>query len=750
MAVNIGRRMPRVDGREKVTAAVRYTEDLHVPGLLHARLLLSPHPHARIVHLDKGAALAVPGAVAVLLAEDLPIAEDATLEEHLLLASSEARYTGHPVAAVLAESEEAAADSVDALAGAVEYEVLPAVLDPEDAMRPESPLVNPHAGGGDGQAAGHAAVAVQEVKEAKPRNTASVVRFARGDVAQGFRDAEVVVEETVHTSRVYQAYMEPHATVAVPDAITGGVTIYTATQGMFYVRASVSDLLGLPEQKVRVVPMPIGGGFGSKILFSQGLTAALALAAQRPVRLVLPRRDDFLVANVAPSAKITVKLGAKHDGTLTALQARLIFDCGAEPGSTASIAGTLLGGYYKTPHLLIQGFNVMTNQPPIGAYRAPGAPQATFAIEVTMDRLARTLGRDPIDLRLQNASAEGDPMPNGRPWAKMGLRQVLERAREHPLWKQRRPGEGIGVAVGGWPGGVESASACVRANTDGTFQVVVGAVDLTGTYTAMAQIAAEVLGVPVEHVRVVGADSDQAPFAGMSAGSKTIYTVGAAVRLAAEDARRQILAIAARELEAREDDLEIADGQVQVRGVPSKGISLDNVAEKSMRFGAKYPPVFGRGSLAAPKQSPGFAAQLVKVAVDRETGEVRIERQVVVQDVGFAINPAAVEGQIFGGAAQATGWALFEGLTYDGSGTLLSSTFTDYAVPRATAIAPLEAVMVEVPSVEGPFGAKGVGEPPVIAGAAAVAIAVADATGIYIATLPLTPARVLAALSRSA
>ncbi len=746
MAVNIGRRMPRVDGREKVTAAVRYTEDLALPGLLHTRLLLCPHPHARVVRLDKQAALAVPGVVAVFVAEDLPIAEDATREEHLLLAAGEARYTGHPVAAVLAESESAASDGVDALAGAVAYEVLPAVLDPEEAMRPDAPLVNPQAHGGDGQAAGHAAVTVQEVRDAKPRNTASVVRFSRGNIEQGFREAEVVVEETFHTARVYQAYMEPHATVAAPDPISGGVTVYTATQGIFYVRASVCDLLGLPEQQVRVVPMTIGGGFGSKILFTQGLTAALALAVGRPVRLVLPRRDDFLVANVAPATTITVRLGARSDGTLTAVQARIVFDCGAEPGGTASIAGTLLGGYYKAPHLRIEGFNVMTNLPPIGAYRAPGAPQATFAIEGAMNRLARMLGRDPIDLRLQNASAEGDPMPSGRPWAKMGLRQVLERAREHPLWKKRRPGEGIGVAVGGWTGGVESASACVRANTDGTFQVVVGAVDLTGTFTAMAQIAAEVLGVPAERVRVVGADSDQAPYAGMAAGSKTVYTVGAAVRLAAEDARRQILAIAAKELEAREDDLEITAERVQVRGAPAKGIGLDDIAEKSMRFGAKYPPVFSRGSVAAPKQSPGFAAHLVKVAVDSETGEVRIEQQVVVQDVGFAINPAAVEGQIFGGAAQATGWALFEGLTYDASGTLLSSTFTDYAIPRATAVPPLEAVLVEVRSVEGPFGAKGVGEPPVIAGAAAVADAVADATDVSITSLPLTPARLLAAL----
>ncbi len=738
--------MPRVDGREKVTAALRYTEDLRVPALLHARLLLSPHPHARIRGLDTRTARAVAGVVAVLQSADLSLAADADREEHLLLADGETHFTGHPVAAVLAESEAAAADGVEALAAAVEYEVLPAVLDPAEAMRPDAPLVNPHTEGGDGQAGGHAAVTAQKVTTEKPRNVAGVVRFSRGDVAQGFREAEVTVEETFRTARVYQAYLEPHATVVVPDPVTGGATIYTATQGTFYVRAAVSALLGLSQQQVRVVPMPIGGGFGSKILFTQGLAAALALAVGRPVRLVLPRQDDFLVANVAPATEITVRLGARRDGTLTALSARLLVDCGAEPGGPASIAGTLLGGYYKVPHLLIEGLNVMTHRPPVGAYRAPGAPQATFAIEGMMDRLARLLDRDPVDLRLQNATAEGDPMPSGRPWQRHGLRRVLERLREHPMWKARRPGDGVGMAVGGWTGGVESASACVRANTDGTFHVIVGAVDVTGTFTAMAQIAAEVLGVPVDRVRVVGGDTDQAPYAGMSAGSKTLYTVGSAVRLAAEDARRQILSIAAKELEAREDDLEITADKVQVRGVPARGLDLEDVAEKSMRFGAKYPPVFGRGSVASPRQAPGFAGHLVKVAVDRDTGQVSIQQHVVIQDVGFAINPAAVEGQIFGGATQAAGWALYEGLAYDEHGTLLTAAFSDYALPKAAVLPSLEAVLVEVPSAEGPFGAKGVGEPPVIAGAAAVASALADATGGSFRELPLTPPRVRAAI----
>jgi CO/xanthine dehydrogenase Mo-binding subunit len=743
---SVGQRLPRVDGREKVTGAVQYTEDLRLPGLLHARLLLSPHAHARIVRLDVGAARRVPGVVAVLTARDVPQAPDADTEEHILLADGEVRFVGHPVAAVLAESEAAAADGVEALAQAVHYAPLPAVLDPEAALRPDAPVVRPEGVGEDAEAGAHAAVETRQVAEARPPNAANVVRLTRGDVEAGFREAEVVVAETFTTSRVYQAYLEPQAVVAVPDLLHGGVTLHTATQGIFNVRERVADLLGLPAQRVRVVPMPVGGGFGGKILLIQGLAAQLALAVRRPVRLVLTRREDFLIACVAPASRITARLGARRDGTLVALEARLLFECGAAPGSTAGIAATLFGGYYRVPHLRLEGYDVLTHRAPTGAYRAPGAPQATFAIEGLMDRLAAALGRDPLELRLQNAAAGGDPMPSGRPWRPMGLRAVLQRLATHPLWRARQPGQGIGVAVGGWTGGVESAAANVKANPDGTFDVIVGAVDLTGTFTGLAQIAATVLNVPVEAVRVVGGDTDQAPYAGMSAGSKTLYTVGQAVRLAAEDARTQILAIAAKELEAQVDDLEIADGQVQVRGAPARGIALAEVAQRSMRFGAKYPPIFGRGACASPRQSPGFAGHLVQVEVDRETGEVRVRRHVVVQDVGFAVNPAAVEGQVFGGAAQAVGWGLFERLAYDETGQLLTATFADYALPRAHRLAPLEAMLVEEASEEGPFGAKGVGEPPVVAGAAAIASAIADATGVWVRDLPITPARLLAAL----
>jgi CO/xanthine dehydrogenase Mo-binding subunit len=737
----VGKRTKRVEGLEKVTGAASYTEDLMFPGMLYARLLLSPHPHGRVTRIRKEDALGVAGVVAVLMEEDLPDG----VSINLLAADGEARYTGQPVAVVLAESEAAAADGLERLAATVEYQVLPAVLTPKEAMADGAPQVSEDDDEEDEEAQAHAGEAAGEGEKGPPGNVSNQYHFRRGDVTAGFSQADVVVEHTYSTGRLHQAYLEPHATVAVLDAINGVVTVHTATQGQFYVRKEVAEALDLPEQKVRVVPMTVGGGFGGKILLLEPMTAALALASRRPVRLVLTRQDDFLLSNPGPECEIYLKTGARRDGTLTALQARIIFDSGAEPGAPASITAILLGGYYKVENLDIESLEVLTNKPPNGAYRAPGAPQATFAIESQMNIMAEELGLDPVEFRLKNAAGQGDPMPNGRPWAKMGLRNVLEAVRDHPKWRnrEREDSVGYGMAVGGWPGGVESATACIRANTDGTFQVVMGAVDITGTSTSMVLIAAEALGVPPERIRAVTADTDHAPYAGMSAGSKTTYTVGAAVKLAAEDARRQILAIAASELEARQDDMEINDGKVFVRGTPQRSVALAEVARKSMSFGAKYAPIFGNASLPAPKASPGFAAHIAKVRVDKETGQARLLDYAVIQDVGFAINPAAVEGQMRGGTVQGIGWGLLEAMVYDDQGTLLTATFADYSIPRATDVPPMETVMVEVASDSGPYGAKGVGEPPVIPGGAAIANAIADATGARITRLPITPARIV-------
>ncbi|MDR7568849.1 MAG: molybdopterin-dependent oxidoreductase, partial [Armatimonadota bacterium] len=579
-------------------------------------------------------------------------------------------------------------------------------------------------------------------------NVAARVRFERGDVARGFAEADLVLEFTYRTSSVHQGYLEPHATVAAPDPSGEALTLWTGTQSPFGVRQEVARFLGWPEHRVRVVPAPVGGGFGGKFLLLEPLAAALAVHTRRPVRIVLTRQEEFLLSNPVHGAILTLRTGARRDGALTALQARLVFDAGAFPGSPARIAAFLLGAIYRFPHLEIEAVEVLTHKPGTGAYRAPGSPQAAFALESQMDEMSRQLGLDPLEFRLHNLLQEGDPLPDSRRYPRIGLRACLEAIREHPLWRDRRraPGEGVGLAVGGWPGGLEPASAACSVDRDGIVRVHVGAVDLQGTHTALGQLVAEILGVPLERVRIVQGDTDHAPYAGASAGSKVVYTVGRAVQHAAQEARARILRMAAQVLEAAVEDLELRDGYAFVRGSPEPRVSLAELAGLAQRFGGRFEPVWVVGNSAQTEQAPAFAAQLVRVRVDPETGQVRVLDAVLAQDVGRAINPLLIEGQMYGGMVQGLGWGLWEALSYDRSGIPRTTSFLEYALPRAASVPWMQGVLVEVPSPNGPFGARGVGEPPVVPGAGAVANAVRDAVGARVTELPITPERVLRAL----
>lgn len=751
----VGRAVPRLDGPEKVTGFTRYAGDLQRPGLLYARLVLSPHAHARIVRVDAGTARSLPGVIGVFTARDLPFARPRASDRNLMpLARDRAVFNGHPVAVVVGVSPAAAEDGVARVQ--VEYEPLPAVVDPVAAMRPDAPRVADPSAAGDeeGELGLHGADEGTEAqREAAPPNVASTVQYRRGDIERGLAESEVVVEERYTTAIVHQGYLEPQSALAAVEE-PGGVTVWTGTQAMFFARSQVAKAVGLPEHRVRVVAMPLGGGFGGKYVLLEPLAAALALRLGRPVAVALSRVEEFLATTPAPAAIVEVKTGARRDGRLTALQARVIFDAGAFPGAPLSIACLLLGGWYRVPHLDIRGWEVLTHKPGSGAYRAPGAVQAAFAIESQMDALARRLGMDPLELRRLNAVGEGDPLPNGKPWPRVGLAACLETlAAARRRWRSESPTatgarRGVGLAVGGWLGGAEPASATCRLNGDGSLTVAVGSVDISGTNTGLAQLAAEAFGVPVARVQVVSADTATAPHAGASGGSKITYTVGAAVYRAAADARRQALAIAAAHLEAAVDDLELVDGAVRVRGVPDRSLTLERIAELSTAWQGRHAPVLGRGESAISARAPGFAAHLAEVEVETDTGRVRPLRHLVVQDVGRAINPAAIEGQIMGAVAQGTGWALLERMAYDGEGRLMSATLMDYALPAADQVPPIEARLVEVPSEEGPLGARGVGEPPVVAAAAAIANAVADATGVRPTALPITSAWLAGALPR--
>ncbi|HEX4714527.1 MAG TPA: xanthine dehydrogenase family protein molybdopterin-binding subunit, partial [Ktedonobacteraceae bacterium] len=740
----------------------RYAGDQTLPGMLYARLVLSPYAHARLLNIDTSAALSVPGVVAVFTAETLGMAQtDPLSRSQSPLAQQEVFWCGHPVAVVVGQTEALAEDGAAAVE--VEYDPLPAVIDPEAAMLAESPLARIHretssvAGGSEHAPIPQGRVPVKD--EELSQNVSPTLPLSMGDIEAGLREAEVVIERRYRTHPVHQSYMEPHSVTVAPSLSGHQLTIWPSTQGLFNVRSAVARALEMPERQIHVEPVSIGGGFGGKETLLEPLVAAVASRLRKPIRLVFTRQEDLLAGNPAPQMVLTIKLGAKKDGTLTAIQARMILDSGAYPNPLAGFSGFHFAGIYRCPNIDIRCYVVSTNKPGTGAYRAPAGPQAYFALESTVQDLCQQLGLDSLHFRQINALREGDPNLMRGHWPRIGLLECLEQIQQHPLWAQREqarqevPEElkswkiGIGVAAGGWPGGTEPAAALCRLEQDGSFTIVVGSVDLSGSDASLALIAAEELSLATSAVNIIHDNTDSMPYSGLSAGSKTTYTVGSAVLAAARDARNQVFAVAAEMLEASPDDMELRDGRVLVKGVPEKYVTLQQIAADSMRFGAPNAPVYGRGRSANRVSSPMFAAHLAKVAVDPETGEVRVLDYVAAQDVGRAINPAEVEGQIHGGVVQGIGWALFEGMIYDENGQLLTPTLMDYALPQSQDASTITPLLVEVPSELGPFGAKGVGEPPVVPVAAAIANAIKDAVGVRMMQIPMTSERVFAALA---
>ncbi|HEX6024274.1 MAG TPA: xanthine dehydrogenase family protein molybdopterin-binding subunit [Solirubrobacter sp.] len=747
----IGTPRRRRDGEAKVRGATRYVADMPVHGLLHARPVLATEAHARITRIDGSAALEVPGVVAVLTAADLPLVGGAARTAEPL-AREEIVWAGQPVALVVAETEAAAEDGA-ALVD-VDAEPLPAVLDIEAAMADDAPpvrLTEP-AGDDDGAAGAHGAGGgggdEPSMNGGSP-NVATRQRLRAGDADAELARSHTRVSGRFRTSWIHQAYLEPQSALAwvEPD---GELVVHASTQGAFMARESLATALGLPIDRVRVRPAPIGGAFGGKLGIAEPLVAAAALALQRPVRLVFRRSEDFLAANPAPGQLIDLELGATSDGTLTAIRGRIVGDRGGlgDMGVEA-LSSMLSAGPYNWAAHDLTALGVATNRVSPGAYRAPGAPPAAFALETLLDRLAGELGIDPIDLRLRNVKSPGDRALDGSEIKSFGARECLERVREHPLWQRRDElpdGEGVGLAIGFWPGGLEPAAAICKLDADGKLTVVTAAADMSGIENAFVAIAAETFGLAEDSVRVATGDTSSAPYGGVAGGSKITYTYGRAVERAAAEARERLLEVAAAELEIAPEDLELVDGEVRPVGAPGRAVKIADLAAKTYSFGSPHRPIEGYGSTAQVSRAPGAAAHLSHVRVDRDTGDVTLLAHVVAQDVGKALNPALVEGQMHGGAAQGIGWALLEELSHDENGQLRGGSFAEYALPSTDQVPPIETLIVEVPAPDGPFGAKGVGEPPVVAAPAAIANAIAAATGARLTELPMTPARVWKAL----
>jgi xanthine dehydrogenase molybdenum-binding subunit len=627
----------------------------------------------------------------------------------------------------------------------VDYEELPVVLDALEAMKPETPPIHSNKG-------------APEAPRGRPGGAGPAgniplrMEFSRGDIEVGFKEADVVLENTYRTQKVHHGYAETRSAVADIDS-NGNLTIWSDNSSIFNTREMVAGFLKMPLNRIRVVPVEVGGTFGGK--GRQPLSPLCAILAQktgRPVKIAMTRAEDMQANYPPPSTIITLKMGVTRDGRLTAVSGEFIYDCGAYLGvAPASIIGGVSGlSYYRIPHLKARCYDVLTNKSHTGFYRAPSAPQSVFAVESHMDLLARAINMDPLDFRLKNAVREGDPGLSNEPFPRIGFVETLERMREHLSHKAKPEGagQGRGIACGYFGGDVGSSAAHINVNSDGTVMLVVGSTDVSGNRTTLAQMAAEELEIAFSAVTVVQGDTITAPYADVSSGSRTTHQMGTAVCRACQDIKEQLLQRASRRLNIPLQDLEYHQGRVLVKGAPDKSVSLAELALDSIGRG-KEGPLTGSGIVGSPAHVPMFAVHAVDLAVDKETGKVKVLSYAAAQDVGRAINPALVEGQIQGAVAQGIGWALFEACVFNTKGVIQNTNMLDYRMPTPADLPFIETLIVEVNSVTAPFGVRGVGEPPIVPSLAALANAVHSASGVRLKELPLTPESIFRAMQEN-
>jgi CO/xanthine dehydrogenase Mo-binding subunit len=760
----VGQPLSRIDAVEKVRGEAIFGADVQVAHALVGKFLPSPHAHAEILAIDISEAESLPGVWAVITAADIPKLDgyDPDSRFHAFLARRFAVFAGQPVAAVAAEDLPTAEAALERIK--IEYRLLPVVSTPQQAILPGSPAVSRESRTGSRGAVDDraAATAGQEsnaaAEEKLSPNIARRHMFEHGDMTAAFADSDIIIEHTYTVPTVHQGYIEPHAVTAFWDR-TDHVIVWECVQGAFWARDLIANTLGIPRTNITLNSTEIGGGFGGK---AEGIFAPLAVLlakkAQRPVKLVLTRREELIGANPAPHSIIRLKTGARRDGPLTALEGEVLADVGAFPSSHGAVEGIVeqLLVSYKYQAWRLEGLEVLTNKASTGAYRAPGAVNAAFAIESQLDEIASRLSLDPFALRRQNLILEGDLVVNMRPQAQFGAKEVLTALAGHPAWSDPRPPRlsddgllrGRGLGVGSWGSGRWPASAIAMLEADSKIRIVLGQVDLSGSFTSLAQIAAEALGVSVQQIALSKASSDYAPYAPVSGGSGTIYSMGAAVKHAALDLRTKLLQRAAEELQVTEAELAVNDAGVFVAARPEQSCSFQRLYELGTNiFSARYGSLIGQGSALPQQRAPTFAASVAEVAIDPATGKVTLTRLTIAQDVGKAINRLAVEGQLQGGAIQSVGIALWEEVLYDEQGQVRNASLLDYRMPTAADVPMIETILVEAPGGEGPYGAKGVGEPPIIPPVAAVANAVAAAIGHRIYDLPITPERVWRALN---
>ncbi|MBI84080.1 MAG: oxidoreductase [Planctomycetaceae bacterium] len=735
----IGTRPIRHDGTDKVTGRAQFGADIQLSGMLFGAILRSPHAHARIKSIDISQAESYPGVHAVVTGTDLPEQQQkvAHLGEgdvnlyHLsqnVLARQKVLYKGHAVAAVAADDIHIAQEATQLIN--VEYEVLPPVLDVLEAMQDEAPVLNDDVRTDS--------MAGEESKD--PTNVAKHYFYEKGNIEKGFEAAHVVIEREYRTSTVHQGYIEPHNATALWNQ-DGQITIWTSTQGSFMVRQQMADLLKLPESRIKVVPMEIGGGFGGKIsVYLQPVAALLSKKSGRPVKLVMDRASVFEATGPTPGSYIRVKMGADREGKLTAAEAYVAFEAGGFPGSPVVCACMCIFACYDVPHGRINGYDVCVNKPRSNAYRAPGSTHAAFAAESVVDEICERLEMDPVEFRLKNAAQEGTRRVDGVQFARIGMKETVEAIRDSEHWKSSLEGKyrGRGIASGFWFNVGLKSSVTAMLAADGTVSLLEGSTDIGGTRASLSMQLAETLGIAAEDIKPAVVDTDSVGYNDVTGGSRVTFSTGIAVHNAGLEMRRQLIERVANIWEVKVEDVQYEDGKV--RGPGGKEFTFRELAAKIHATGE---PITVKGTSGSENQAGAFGTHCVDVEVDPETGKVDVLRYTIAQDCGTAIHPAYVEGQMQGGAAQGIGWALNEEYVYDEHGAMRNATFLDYRIPTCCDLPMMDTIIVEVPDPQHPFGVRGVGEVPIAPPPAALVAAIYQAVGVRMRELPASPPRLL-------
>jgi len=739
----VGTRPVRPDGIEKVTGRANFGADMSLPGMLTGRIVRSPHAHAKIISIKTDKAMALPGVKAIVTSADFPeigpkqrgAGEAPVIFRDLsrnVMARDKVLYDGHAVAAVAATTA-AIADQAAALIE-IEYEVLPHVLTAAEAMKPDAPVL-------------HEDMFTKglDAKPDTPSNVSQRFQFGLGDTEAGFKEADVVVEYDFTTQCVHQGYIEPHACV-VETTEDGMATVWASSQGQFMVRNYSATLCGMDISKVRVLPAEIGGGFGGKTtVYLEPVAIMLSRKSGKPVKLVMNREDVFRATGPTSGGHAHAKIGAKKDGTIVAGELTMEYEAGAFAGSPVQF-GCMTGfAPYDIANVKAVGYDVVVNRPKVAAYRAPGAPVAAFAVESALDELAKKLAMDPLELREKNAATEGTQAAYGPKFQRIGYLETLEAAKSHPHWSAPLgPNQGRGIASGFWFNIGGESSAAMHVNEDGTVEVVTANPDIGGSRASMAIMAAEVLGIDVSRVKPLIADTASSAYSMLTGGSRVTFAVGKAVCEAADHVIAELRARAAKLWDVDVDAVEWRDGAaINTKSDTGETLTLAQIANAAGKTGG---PISGAANINAEGAGPGFGTHICDVEVDPETGRTTVIRYTAIQDVGTAIHPSYVEGQLQGGAVQGIGWALNEEYVYGEDGRLQNGGFLDYRIPVASDLPMIDTVLVEVPNPGHRFGVRGVGEVPIIPPLAAVANAVAAATGVRVTDLPISPPRLLAAI----